>query len=281
QIATVGANVSTFQNTGLTASTAYTYRVRAVGSDGTHSAYTNEDTERTAGTGTGLTGRYYADSTFSRLKTTRTDATVSFDWGNGKPLNGMPSDNFTVRWVGQVQPTKTEGYTFYAKVDDNVRLWIDANRDNVFSSSELVLRRWGSANTTEYKTATPIQLEAGKSYNIQMDFREMSGGASAYLKWASPSVAKQVIPKGQLYTTFTGTVATDSGTTTIGIDNGNGSSTTLAEPSPAVAQTSRTGAFFSSQSIGTRWYSDADRGGGSSLDVLTDASSDELEAMFR
>lgn len=54
QIATVGANVTSFQNTGLAASTTYSYRVRASNAAG-NSAYSNTASATTSGGGTGTT----------------------------------------------------------------------------------------------------------------------------------------------------------------------------------------------------------------------------------
>jgi hypothetical protein len=50
---------------------------------------------------------------------------------------------------------------------------------------------------TEY--AGVIGLTAGQKYNIQLDYIEKYGGAMATLSWASPTTAKQLIPKSQLY----------------------------------------------------------------------------------
>jgi hypothetical protein len=47
QIATVGANITTYSDTGLTRDTRYTYRVRAYNSVG-NSAYSNPDNARTS-----------------------------------------------------------------------------------------------------------------------------------------------------------------------------------------------------------------------------------------
>ncbi len=52
QIATVGANVKTYNNTGLTANTSYTYRVRAYNSVG-NSSYSNESSATTSDTAPG------------------------------------------------------------------------------------------------------------------------------------------------------------------------------------------------------------------------------------
>ncbi|WP_185154117.1 alginate lyase family protein [Fulvivirga sp. M361] len=56
EIATVGANVTNYSNTGLTASTTYTYRVRAYNTDG-NSGFSNESSATTQGGG-GTSGAF-------------------------------------------------------------------------------------------------------------------------------------------------------------------------------------------------------------------------------
>jgi fibronectin type III domain protein/lysyl oxidase len=69
EIATVGANVVSYQNTGLTASTSYSYRVRAYNTDGT-SAYSNT---ATAATPAPPAGDRLADLGMARLADLRID----------------------------------------------------------------------------------------------------------------------------------------------------------------------------------------------------------------
>jgi hypothetical protein len=57
----------------------------------------------------------------------RDDPQVSFDWQMGSPGEGVPSDQFSVRWTRTMR--MEEGtYQFYAFVDDGVRVWVDDQR---------------------------------------------------------------------------------------------------------------------------------------------------------
>jgi hypothetical protein len=145
------------------------------------------------GGGTGLNGEYYDAMNFTQRKLTRTDATVNFDWGTGSPNAAIGPDTFSVRWTGQVQPQFSQTYTFYARTDDGVRLWVNG---------ALLVDKWIDQGPTEWSGT--IALTGGTKYNIQMDYYENGGGAVAQLSWSSPSQTKQIIPQSRLFTTFNG-----------------------------------------------------------------------------
>ena len=118
---------------------------------------------------------------------TRTDATVDFDWGGGSPDASISSDHFSARWTGQVQAQFSETYTFYANMDDGVRLWVDG---------KLLIDTWQDQGPTE-RSGT-IDLSAGRKYDLRMDYYENGGGAVAKLLWSSASRGKQIIPQERL-----------------------------------------------------------------------------------
>jgi hypothetical protein len=57
---------------------------------------------------------------------TRNDAAINFSWGAGSPASGIPADNFSARWT-QVLFFTQGTYVFHAKVDDGVRVFVDAD----------------------------------------------------------------------------------------------------------------------------------------------------------
>ena len=83
----------------------------------------------------------------------------------------------------------TETYTFYAAADDGVRLWVNGVQ---------LVNAWVNQGTTEYSGT--IDLVAGQTYSIVMEQYEDGGGATAYLRWSSPSTPKQIIPQAALAT---------------------------------------------------------------------------------
>lgn len=140
------------------------------------------------GTGNGLKGEYFDNRDFTGKAFERTDATVNFNWGSGSPDSRIAADTFSVRWSGQVEAKFNEVYTFYTTTDDGVRLRVNGQT--------VVDRLVDQASTTASGT---IRLEAGKKYDIQMDYYENGGLADAKLEWSSASQTRQIIPKAQLY----------------------------------------------------------------------------------
>jgi len=111
---------------------------------------------------------------------------------------------YSVRWTGQVQAVLSGGMTFYTRSDDGVRLFID---------DQLVIDDWPDHVTTE--DAGAVTLTAGRKYNVRLELKESGGGAEINFGWGSPCLARETIPTGQLYPSYTGLVcpapATGSG----------------------------------------------------------------------
>ena len=72
--------------------------------------------------------------------------------------------------------------------DDGVRLWVD---------NQLIANGWIAQAPTEYTGS--IKLEAGIKYPIRLEFFEQGSGAVCRMAWSSNRMAKNIIPKSQLY----------------------------------------------------------------------------------
>jgi YD repeat-containing protein len=140
------------------------------------------------GTGTGLTARYYDGLNFDTYRLTRPDAAVDFNWGGGSPAAAVAADQFSARWTGMVSPRYTQTYTFYTTTDDGVRLWVD---------QKLIIDKWVDQGPTQW--GGQVALEAGRLYDIRVEFYENTGGASAKLEWQSASQVREVVPRSRLY----------------------------------------------------------------------------------
>ena len=144
------------------------------------------------GTGTGLLGQYYANTTpateFTGTPLVRTDPVINFDWNTVSPDPSIPLVNYTVRWTGLVQPLFSELYTFSTTTDDGTRLFVNGQ--------ELV-NEWIAQSPTTWSGS--IALQAQQVYAIEMDFFQATGGAVAQLFWSSPSTVPSIVPETQLY----------------------------------------------------------------------------------
>ena len=142
----------------------------------------------TAGLGGGVKADYYKGMNFENLVLTRTDPQIKFNWGDpGGPDPAVGNDNFSVRWTGDVEAAFTETYTFYPRTDDGVRLFVDG---------QLLVDNWIDRSAAENRGT--IDLIAGNTYSLVMEYYENTGGAVAELSWSSPRTPKQLIPQAAL-----------------------------------------------------------------------------------
>jgi hypothetical protein len=143
---------------------------------------------KAAGPGTGLTASYYKTATLTQRVVKRIDPLVAWDWGTGAPVAGAPTDAWSVRWEGFIQPDFSETYQFSTEVSTGVRLYVD---------DVLVIDDW---NTETLRTKTgSIALVAGNLHRIRLEVNDASGGARVRLLWKSPSEPLQQVPTAQLY----------------------------------------------------------------------------------
>jgi PA14 domain len=142
------------------------------------------------GTGDGLKAQYFnsLDLNPNSLVLSRTDTVLNFDWGRGAPASSVNSDNFSVRWSGQIQAPTTGAFTFTTRSDDGIRLWVNGQK---------LIDAWND-HAPQYDSGT-ITLESGQKYNIQVEYYERGGGAVAQLNWSAPNLLQQVIPTAYLY----------------------------------------------------------------------------------
>jgi hypothetical protein len=116
------------------------------------------------------TGAYFAGRDMTKTPAlVRTDPVINFDWGWDAPAEGLPANQFAVRWTGafDFEPGR---YRFTTTTDDGVRLYID---------DKLVLSNWRPMRGTRYVT---VPLSAGR-HTIRMEYFEAMQAAKAQLNW--------------------------------------------------------------------------------------------------
>ena len=126
----------------------------------------------------GLKAEYFSNKSLAGAPVvTRIEPEVNYDWGMENPAPGIPADDFSARWTGKLVPAMSGKYRFGAIADDGVRVYLDG---------KLISEDW-----TDHAPATitgEVTLEAGKSYDIKMEYYESKIGAVARLVWQPPVV---------------------------------------------------------------------------------------------
>jgi hypothetical protein len=140
----------------------------------------------TAGAGGGVRADYFQGRNLVNLVLTRTDPQINFNWA-GAPDEALGEDNFSVRWTGEVEAAFTETYIFYTNSNDGVRLWVDGQQ---------LVDNWTDHENTE--NSGNIDLAAGQTYSVLMEYYDNDGVGVAELRWSSPRTPKDFVPQGAL-----------------------------------------------------------------------------------
>ncbi|MGP4038828.1 PA14 domain-containing protein [Gracilibacillus sp. D59] len=143
----------------------------------------------------GLLAEYYTntgDGNFDKADWKATTIESNIDFSNLDPIlqdRVGRADDASIDFTGQIMPEYTEDYTFYMIGDNGFRVWID---------DQLVIDHWENDWDNE-QTSEPVRLEAGKKYDIRIEYFEDYGGSNLYLRWSSDSVDKQIVPESAFY----------------------------------------------------------------------------------
>jgi len=127
----------------------------------------------------GLLGEYFDNQDLKgKPVLTRVDRDIDFDWGTNVPAAGVPADHFSIRWTGTLVPEQSGRYSVALSGDDGIRLYIDG---------KCVVDLWqrGAANQGAYQ----MDLEAGKRYDLRVEYFDYEINARVSLGWSTKATA--------------------------------------------------------------------------------------------
>lgn len=105
----------------------------------------------------------------------RMDQNLDYNWAQGNPVPGLPTEQISARWIGELTPRKDGNYIIGVTSDDGSRFYFD---------NELVIDAWvDQGATTRIITR---DLKAGKSYPLKVEYFQNGGDAVIQLGWQEP-----------------------------------------------------------------------------------------------
>ncbi len=100
----------------------------------------------------------------------RNDPEIDFAWGDGSPAIGIPSDNFSVRWMQDME-FDLGLYSFYAQSDDGIRVYLD---------DDVIISKWHDSGGSEVYSA---ESTLTGSHRLKIEYYEHAGDAKIKFWW--------------------------------------------------------------------------------------------------
>ena len=190
QIATVGANVTSYNNTGLTTGTLYWYRVRSYNSNG-NSGYTSSIETETAGSETDTwTGSNGASWNGNWTFVAQPWATVDINGNHGRLTGGSTGAGYAYYAAGSVQDTdqvmEFEGNSNAMAFGEIARVTA-ADNDTYYrvvtgslNATTLLIQKVVNGTATTLQTVTGLNYNSGTWY--WLEFALVTSGSSTTLE---------------------------------------------------------------------------------------------------
>ena len=101
---------------------------------------------------------------------------------DGSPAPGVPATDYSARWTAKLTAPVSGTYTFTLTADDGCRLFVDGKP---------VIDQWHLGGETAYPGT--IELEAGHTYDVRVEFFQGGGSSVLRFNWLKP----EAIPYGE------------------------------------------------------------------------------------
>ena len=122
----------------------------------------------------GLKTEYFSNPKLSGASTQGITENILFDPANQPPNPAIPQSPMSIRWTGILVPKTSGNYMFGVKKSGRVKVYVN---------EKILIDGW--RNDADNDTRT-LDLEAGKSYLIKVEYASRSGKAYCSLSWKTP-----------------------------------------------------------------------------------------------
>ena len=128
----------------------------------------------------GLRAEYYDGTNFDSLVAVRTEYKIDRSWNNIPPVEGIDPHECSIRWTGKLAPGVTGTYSFSARVDDGIRVWVD---------DQIIIDDWQLNDVGRF--TGKVRLEANKEYDLKVEYFNALIEGEITLLWKIPPKKKK------------------------------------------------------------------------------------------
>ena len=131
----------------------------------------------------GLSAEFFSNTTLSGPPAaTRIDPSINFEWNSVSPAPGVPAENYSVRWCGNLVPPVEGDYRLGVNTDGGSRLFLDGRK---------IVDDWNPHGARTLTTL--VHLKAGHPYPIRMEYFHHSWDSTARLLWLPPNLTQEAV----------------------------------------------------------------------------------------
>jgi beta-glucosidase len=139
----------------------------------------------------GLKAEYFRGEDFNTAPVlTRIDAGIDFHWDQATPTDdlmmqgeltadkALSSNDFSVRWSGQLLPPVSGHYRLDVTAPDGIRIYLDGKR---------VLDGWRAGDDAKTPGQADLDLTAGQPYDLRIEYAKNNRNGDVQLAWRLPN----------------------------------------------------------------------------------------------
>ncbi len=133
----------------------------------------------------GLKAEFYSNTGLTGPAThTGVVPVLDFEWNNVAPAPGVPSENYSARWSGELVPPADGDYRLGASSDGGYRLYLD---------NKIFINDWATQPHGERAMTTLVHLQSGHAYPIKLEYFHNSWESAVRLLWIPPNLTQEAV----------------------------------------------------------------------------------------
>ncbi len=136
----------------------------------------------------GLKAEYYNGTNFNQKVATLTEPNIDKSWNDIPPVPGLDPHDCSIRWTGRLTAPETGTYTFSAKVDDGIRVWV---------GGVIVIDNWQLNDDGRF--TGKVIMRKGTSYDLKVEYFNALIEGEVRLLWTLPNVQSPVVVESKYF----------------------------------------------------------------------------------
>lgn len=136
----------------------------------------------------GLKAEYFNGVNFDEKVATKVEPMIDLSWNNTPPLPGLDPHYCSIRWTGILNAPKTGTYTFSARVDDGIRVWV---------GGVLVIDNWGLNDDGRF--TGKVNMKEGTPYNLKVEYFNALVEGEIRLLWQLPEAERPIVVESSYF----------------------------------------------------------------------------------